>query len=205
MVTHITLLIAHNDRVFRSILYNILASYAGILVLAEVNTAEALAGKIKELQPAVVLAGLDLKGMSNKRAWEKLVTECGHAKIIISWQRRDAGKVREMMRHLRAGYIAWDASPSEYAYAVKQVAKGREYYCSQTQILREGLNEAAFFAKKLDDTWLRMLYCIYMGYINKEIAIATGLKENTVKSYRKKLKSITGFRSVAALEGWING
>jgi DNA-binding NarL/FixJ family response regulator len=105
-----------------------------------------------------------------------------------------------MMRASRAGYIAWDASPVEYLYAVKQAAKGREYYCSQTQKLRNTPNEAVAFAKSLDATWLRILYCICMGYSNKEIAMATGLKENTVKSYRKKLKSITGFRSVVRLE-----
>jgi DNA-binding CsgD family transcriptional regulator len=44
-----------------------------------------------------------------------------------------------------------------------------------------------------------------MGYSNKEIAMATGLKENTVKSYRKKLKSITGYRSVSALEKMLRG
>ena len=65
------------------------------------------------------------------------------------------------------------------------------------------LNETTTFAKHLDDTWLRMLYCISMGYSNKEIAVATRLKESTV-SYRKKLRSITGFRSVATLEKMMN-
>jgi len=104
------------------------------------------------------------------------------------------------MRASCAGYIARDAPPVEYVYAVKQAAKGKEFYCSQTQKLRGSTNEIDSFAKSLDDKWLRMLYCICMGYSNKETATATGLKESSVKSYRKKLKSITGFRSIAALE-----
>jgi DNA-binding NarL/FixJ family response regulator len=203
MATYITLVIAHHDRVFRSILQNILQSDAGLLILAKVDTAEALAGKINELQPAVVLAALELKGMRDMAAWQKLVAGCDKTKVVISWHHRDANKIPAMIRASRAGFIARDASPAEYLYAVKQAAKGKDYYCSQTQ-LRQRLNGAASFAKNLDDTWLRMLRCICMGYSNKEIAVGTKLKENTVKSYRKKLKSITGFRSVAALEGWLN-
>jgi DNA-binding NarL/FixJ family response regulator len=202
MATYITLVIAHHDRVFRSILQNILQSDAGLLILAKVDTAEALAGKINELQPAVVLAALELKGMRDMAAWQKLAAGCGKTKVVISWHHRDANKIPAMIRTTRTGYIARDASPAEYLYAVKQAAKGKDYYCSQTQ-LRQRLNGAASFAKNLDDTWLRMLRCICMGYSNKEIAVGTGLKENTIKSYRKKLKSITGFRSVAALEGWL--
>jgi DNA-binding NarL/FixJ family response regulator len=203
MATYITLVIAHHDRVFRSILQNILQSDAGLLILAKVDTAEALAGKINELQPAVVLAALELKGMRDMAAWQKLVAGCGKTKVLISWHHRDANKIPAMIRTSHAGFIARDASPAEYLYAVKQAAKGKDYYCSQTQ-LRQRLNGAASFAKNLDDTWLRMLRCICMGYSNKEIAVGTKLKENTIKSYRKKLKSITGFRSVAALEGWLN-
>jgi DNA-binding NarL/FixJ family response regulator len=202
MATYITLVIAHHDRVFRSILQNILQSDAGLLILAKVDTAEALAGKINELQPAVVLAALELKGMRDMAAWQKLIAGCDKTKVVISWHHRDANKIPAMIRTTRAGFIARDASPAEYLYAVKQAAKGKDYYCSQTQ-LRQRLNGAASFAKNLDDTWLRMLRCICMGYSNKEIAVGTKLKENTVKSYRKKLKSITGFRSVAALEGWL--
>jgi DNA-binding NarL/FixJ family response regulator len=199
MITPITLIIAHNHYVFSAILQNILRSYAGICILARVDNGKGLLEKIKELQPDVVLAGLELKGMKDMAAWQKLVAGCGKTKVVISWRHLDADKIPAMMRASQAGYIARDASPAEYVYAVKQAAIGKAYYCTQTQ-LRQSLNGAASFAKNLDDTWLRMLYCICMGYSNKEIALATGIKENTVKSYRKKLKSITGSRSVAALE-----
>jgi DNA-binding NarL/FixJ family response regulator len=202
MIPHITIIIAHNHHIFRVILQKILQSCAGIFVLAKVDTAEGLLAKIKELEPDVVLAGLELKGMNDMAAWQNLLSQCGKTKVVISWPHHNAEKIPAMMRASRAGYIAWDASPAEYVYAVKQAVKGRECYCNQTEKLRDSLKEANSFTKNLDDTWLRMLYCISMGYSNKEIAMATGLKESTVKSYRKKLKSITGFRSVAGLE-WL--
>lgn len=204
MITPITLIIAHNHYVFNAILQNILRSYAGICILARVDNGKALLEKIKDVQPDVVLAGLELKGMKDMAAWQELVAGCDKTKVIISWRHLDADKIPAMMRTSHAGYIARDASPAEYLYAVKQAAKGKAYYCTQTQ-LRQSINGAASFAKNLDDTWLRMLYCICMGYSNKEIAMATGLKENTVKSYRKKLKSITGYRSVSALEKMLRG
>ena len=139
-------------------------------------------------------------GMDDVAAWQKLVDHCGKTKVVLSWHHDDADKIQEMMRASFAGYIARDASPVEYVYALKQAAKGKEFYCSQTQKLRGSTNEIDAFVKSLDDKWLRILYCICMGYSNKETVMATGLKESTVKSYRKKLKSITGVRSVAGLE-----
>lgn len=204
MITHITLIIAHKQHLFRAILQNILQSGTGICVLAKVNTAEKLLEKINDLQPDVVLAGLELEGMGDAGAWQKLLSKCGKTKVIISWRHHDAGKIPDMMRTQGVGYIAWDASPAEYIFAVKQAVKGGQSFCNQTQKLRESSGEAASFVEKPDDTLLKILYCIYMGYSNKEIAIATRLKESTVKSYRKKLKSIIGFRSVAGLKKLIN-
>jgi|GEM_PF-3395413 len=205
MIAHITLIIAHNHHIFRAILHNILQSYAGICVLAKVDTGAELLKKTKELGPDVVLAGLGLPGMADVAAWQKLVDHCGNTKVVLSWHHSDAHKIPAMMRASFAGYIARDASPVEYVYAVKQAAKGKEFYCSQTQKLRGSTNEISAFVNSLDDKWLRLLYCICMGYSNKDTATATELKESTVKSYRKKLKSITQFRSVAALEKMMRG
>ena len=205
MIGHITLIIAHNHHIFQAILHNILQSCAGICILAKVDTAAELLKKTKELAPDVVLAELSLPGMADVDAWQKLVAHCGKTKVIVSWHHDDADKIPGMMRASCAGYIASDAPPVEYVYAVKQAAKGKEFYCSQTQKLRGSINEIAAFAKSLDDKWSRMIYSIYMGYSNKDMATATGLKENTIKSYRKKLKNITAYRSVAALERMLNG
>jgi DNA-binding NarL/FixJ family response regulator len=205
MTNCITIIIGLRYRILSTILQNILQSHAGIGVLARVDTAKELLQKTRELQPDVVLAGLGLKGMRDGAAWQNLLTACDKTKVIILWHHHHADKISAMIRNWRAGYIARDASPAEYIYAVKQAARGNHYYCNQTQKLQETPGGTASFLKNLDDTWLLMIHCICMGYSNKEIAMATGYKENTVKSYRKKLKSVTGCRSVAALERLLGG
>jgi DNA-binding NarL/FixJ family response regulator len=204
MLAQITLIIAHNHYIFRGILDNILESYAGICVLAKVDNAADLFEKTKELKPDVVLAGMELPGMNDVAEWEKLIAHCGETKVVISWRHRHADKLPKMMRISCAGYIAHDASPAEYIYAIKQAARGKEFHCSQTQKLWGSPNEMAAFVKSLDDKWKQLLCSICMGYSNEEIAMATRFKVSTVKSYRKKLKGITGFRSVAALENILN-
>jgi DNA-binding NarL/FixJ family response regulator len=191
MTNCITLIIGLHHRVLSIILQNILQSCAGIGVLARVDTAKDLLEKTRELQPDVVVAGLALKGMRDSAAWQNLLTACDKTKVIVLWHHHHADKIPAMMRTWRAGYIARDASPAEYIYAVKQAAMGKHYYCNQTQKLQETPGGTASFLKNLDETWLQMVYCICMSYSNKEIAIGTGYKENTVKSYRKKLKSVT--------------
>ena len=205
MIGHITLIIAHHHPVFLAILHHILHSCAGICVLAKVDTAKELHEKTKELQPDVVLVGLSLPGMAKEAAWQKLVAHSDKTKVVVSWPHADADKLKGMMHLSLAGYIAGDAPPVDYIYAVKQAAQGKKSYCTQTQKLRENPNEAATFAKNLGGAWKRMLYCISMDYSNKEMVEATGLKESTIKSYRKKLKHITGYRSAAALEIMVNG
>jgi DNA-binding NarL/FixJ family response regulator len=167
MITPFTLIIAHNHYVFGDILQNIIESHAGITVVARVDNGKALLEKVKELQPHVVLAGLELTGMRDKAAWQKLAARCEKTKLVISWRHQDADELPVMIRALHAGYIARDASPAEYLFAVKQAATGKLYHCSQTH-LRQCLDGATAFTKNLDDTWLRMLYCIWMGYSNKE-------------------------------------
>ena len=130
MIPHLTLIIAHNHQIFRSILKNLLESCAGICVLANVDTAKGLVEKINELKPDVVLAGMDLEGMADVGGWQKLLSQCGNTKMVISWQHRDAVKIPAMILTAPAGYIAWDASPAEYIYAVKQAVKGKQFYCT---------------------------------------------------------------------------
>ena len=77
--------------------------------------------------------GLELKDMRDLAAWQMLAAGCDKTKVVISWRHRDADKIPAMMRASRAGYIARDASPAEYLYAVKQAARGTVYYCGQTQ------------------------------------------------------------------------
>ena len=160
MIGHITLIIAHNHHIFRAILHNVLQSHADICILAKVDTGAELLEKTKELAPDVVLAELGLPGMADVAEWQKLVAHCGKTKVVVSWHHGDAHKIPGMILASCAGYIARDAPPVEYLYAVKQAAKGKEFYCSQTQKLRGSRNEIATFAKSLDDKWLRMLYCI---------------------------------------------
>ena len=119
---------------------------------------------------------------------------------MVSWPHDDADKIKAMMHLSFAGYIAGDAPPVDYIYAVKQAALGKVSFCNQTQKLWGSPNKAATFVKNLGGAWPRMLYCISMDFSNKEMVVATGLKESTIKSYRKKLKNITGYRSVAGLE-----
>ena len=83
MMPPITLIIAHNHYVFSAILRNILQSHAGIEVLARVDNGRGLPEKVKELQPDVVLAGLELKGMRDMAAWQMLAAGCDKTKVMI--------------------------------------------------------------------------------------------------------------------------
>ena len=203
MIGHITLIIAHNHYLFRTILQNIVQSYAGFCVLAHVDTAAGLLEKTKELAPDVIIADIALTDMEESKALQMLSANCARSRVIISWSYDDEHRVMQAIAEPCAGYIVHDAAPAEYVFAIKQAMKGEVFYCTQTQKLagRQNIEPApAAPSEKLNEKQLMILYCIWLGFISKEIAIATSLTENTINTYRKKFKAISGSRSIAALE-----
>ncbi len=175
------------------------------LCVGKVDTAEGLREKIKELQPDVVVAGLELNGMSDGAAWQKLISDCGKTKMVISWRHHDADKIPGNDAHLARRIHSLGCFAGRICVCRKAGGKRQGGLLQPNAKTTQQPDDATAFAKNPDDTWPKMLYCIWMGYSNKEIAMATRLKESTVKSYRKKLKSITGFRSVAGLEKRVKG
>ncbi len=202
MLTHITIIIAHHHHFFRIILQNILQSYTGLCVLANVDNKADLLEKTKELSPDVIIADIALPGMEESTGLQKLMADCNKAKVIVSWRYHHEHKVKKAMKADCAGYIAHDAVPPEYFFAIKQAMKGKVFYCSGSQKLTSHENARPGNTppdKQLTKKQLLILYSISLGFTNREIAIATGLTEHTVYTYRKKFKDILRPNSSAAL------
>jgi DNA-binding NarL/FixJ family response regulator len=203
MLAHVTIIIAHHHHFFRIILQNILQSYTGLCVLANVDNKADLLEKTKELSPDVIIADIALPGIEENAGLEKLVADCENAKVIVSWRYREEHKVKQAMKTSCAGYIAHDAVPPEYFVAIKQAMKGKVFYCSETERFTSHENSPTGKAganKQLTKKQLLILYCISLGFTNREIAVSTDLTEHTVSTYRKKFKNMLRPKSSAALE-----
>jgi two-component system response regulator EvgA len=201
MLAHITILIAHHHHVFRTIISHIVQSYTGFCVAACVDTKEKLLEKTKEFSPDVIITDIALSCIDNPGMLQELVKRHSQPRVILSWRYGEEHHLRQAMQSTCAGYIVHDAPPSDYFLAIKEAIKGQVFYCDQTRRFAAGQYDDAL--QRLSEKHLAILHCMVLNYTNKETALATNLSEQTVSSYKRDLKNITGFRSLAALENFL--
>ena len=203
----INLLIAHSHPVFLVILQNILRSYQGLHIIGKATTAAGLLQAASILKPDVIIADIALPGMEDFTPLQKLAVSGSQVKVLLSWRRHQQAVINEAMSAGCAGCIIHDATPAEYYLAIKQAVKGEVFYCSHTEKVinsNKNLHNAEdTSAEILSEKHTIMLYCMWLGYNSKEIAIAMGLSKETIDTYRKRLKKIIGSPSFSALEGFM--
>jgi DNA-binding NarL/FixJ family response regulator len=201
------LIIAHSHPHFLLILQNIIRSCQGIRIIGKVTNFTDLLHAAATLKPDIIIADIALPGMKGFTALQQLATGPHPAKLILSWRYIDKPVLTEAIEAQCAGYIILDAPPLDYLFALRQVIKGKVFYCIQTEKLRNQQKNAdgAIIPeeKLLTEKYFLMAYCLWLGYTNKEIAIALELTKDTVETYRKVLRKMIGSGSIAALENFI--
>ncbi|MGH2565245.1 MAG: response regulator [Ginsengibacter sp.] len=192
----ITLLIAHTDWLFATILPNLMRAHPGLNVVGHAVSAADLLAKASSEQPEVILADIGLPGINGPDTLQKLISKCPNSKIIFHWNYHHEHHL--LMDAINAGChgcIAFDARPPIYWFAIKQVAKGNNFYCDHTRKIT-GLDESEL--QTLNDKYQMMLCCMFMDYSTKDIATAVKLTTSTAHTYRKRLKKIIGSPGTAA-------
>ena len=200
----INLIIAHGHPHFLFILQNIVRSYQGFRIIGKATKLADLLNATTTLRPDVIIADIALPGMKGFTALQKLAVTCGQAKIILSLQHHHLPVISKAIDTGCAGCIMQDANPAEYSLAIKQAMEGKIFYCRQAEkVINAPKNLAGAgnaVARMLSPVQCRVLYCIWLGYNSKEIAVALQLSKDTVDTYRKALRKIVGSGSISAIE-----
>ena len=199
----INLIIAHRHPVFVVILQNLLQSYHGLHVTGKASTANSLLEAASRLKPDVIIADIALPGMEGFTALQQLTTT-SQAKIILSWNRDQEAAISEAMLAGCAGCILQEANPTEYYLAIRQAIKGEVFYCDETKRAintHKNLQPAGDdAAAMLNEKYRMILYCLWLNYKSKDMAIGVKLTKKTIDTYRKKLRKIMGSLSLSAIE-----
>lgn len=202
MITN--LLIAHSHHVFLGILQNILQSYQGLHIIGRASTANGLLKAASLLKPDIIIADIALPGMKGFSTLQKLTAISHQVKIILLWNRDHQAAISEAMLEGCAGCMLQEANPTEYYLAIRQAIKGEVYYCDETKRainthknLQPGGDAAAAM---LNEKYRMMLYCLWLGYKSKDMAIGVKLTKETIDTYRKKLRKMMGSSSLSAIE-----
>ena len=195
MPPQITVIIGHCHPLFKLILQNIIRSHTTLYLLAVATTAAELLELALLHLPDVILADVALPGMNEVVTLAEMVAIRKPPRFVFSWQYHNEPLLKPIISVTPASFIVRDAPPLEYSIAITNAMRGISYCCPQTQRLLNmpgTLTADAGVAQRFSEKYLLLFYCEILGYNCKETAIATGLSEQSVKTYRKRYKKLLG-------------
>jgi DNA-binding NarL/FixJ family response regulator len=191
----IRVLVADDHKVVRQGLRMFLEFDDGLEVAGEaVNGAEAVR-LARELKPDVVLMDLLMPVMDGISAITQIKRECPEVEVIALTSVLDDGAVVGAVRAGAIGYLLKDTDDEALRQAIRAAAAGQVQLAPEAaaRLLREvRVPEAAPSLTAREASVLRL---VAEGRANKEIALALGVGEQTVKSHVSNLLAKLGVQS----------
>lgn len=177
-----TILIADDHPLLRAAVLHALQDSLGAIRVVEAESASALASALAA-DPAIELVLLDL-AMPGARGLSSLVYLRGERPelpVVVISSNDHPRIVRRVQQFGAAGFISKSAPAESIGRAVAAVLDGGSWFPPLTIERSEDDARLAARLAQLTPQQFRVLMCLADGLLNKQIAHALGLAENTVK------------------------
>jgi len=155
----------------------------------------------RRLCPDIVVADVDMPGMSGIDAMRVLKAERSSARFIFLTVHGEPRLAAEAMRHGASGYLLKEAAGEELLNAIRAAMEGRSYL---TPLITKGVLQALAAPagapeEELTPRQREVLRLIAEGKRMKEIAAALGISVRTVEDHKYQLMRLLDLDSTAAL------
>lgn len=186
----IRVLIVDDHEVVRTGLRTVIDLVPGIRVIGDCGTAAEAVGIASRRRPHVVLLDIRLPDISGIDACKKILAGSPRAQILILSSYAEEATVVSSIRQGAQGYALKDIRTDDLIRAIRTVATGQGYL--DQRITRQTLTwiktHGAMETRRQPHYGLspqeeRILPLVAQGKTNKEIAVALGLSDKTVKNY----------------------
>ncbi|TAA36286.1 MULTISPECIES: response regulator transcription factor [Pseudoxanthomonas] len=191
-----TLLVADDHPLFRAAVLHALASRFPGVATVEASSVSTL-GVALEQHPDVALVLLDLAmpGARGLSALALLRGERPELPVVVISSNDDPRVIRRAQQFGAAGFIPKSSQVETIGEAVATVLEGGTWFPPLTAARSEADAQLAARLAQLTPQQFRVLMLVAEGLLNKQIAAALGLAENTVKIHVGAVLSKLGCRS----------
>lgn len=157
--------------------------------------------KVSTLKPDVILMDINLRGENGAELLYKICNTIPNPKIIIVSMNNEYSFIKKAFSTGAKGYVTKFSPKSDLIEAIKKVAQGETYMCSEVKklFLQKSINPSKEDNLNLSLRELDIIKLIAKGKGNKEIATGLDLSVKTVEGHKTKIYKKLGVKSIAEL------
>lgn len=200
----IRIVLADDHALVRAGVRSLLASIAGVEVVAEARDGHEVIALVEKWRPRLVLMDIAMPGLNGLEATARLSKSHPETAVIILSMHAAEEYALQALRAGAAGYLLKDADLSELELAIAAVARGQTYLSpAMSKHLvtdyRRRLAEQPDPLDRLTPRHREVLQLLAEGQTTKDIAARLKLSVKTVETHRAQLMDRLDIHDLAGL------
>ncbi len=181
----IKLIIADGNYLIRQGLRLIFQSNKQFELVGETGSFESIFDLVRELDPDVIIIGLNTPGASAMDVIDRLLHTFPKKKILVIDTIEDKQETIQILQMGVHGYILRECDGEEIMEAIRAITSNKNFFCSN--VLQFNKDVAGGVQGRLSMREVEILKLIAEGLTNNEIAEKIFLSAHTVATHRKNL------------------
>jgi DNA-binding NarL/FixJ family response regulator len=201
----INIMLAEDHEILRDGLKSLLKDEQDLTVVEEAKNGQEVILKIPHVDVHVVIMDINMPIMNGLETTKYLHEHHKDIKILVLSMMDNDKYLSQMFEAGASGYLLKSTSKEELIYAIKKVAKGGTYVCSEMTLnilekpKTDGKSDLDPNAVSLSKREIEVLRLIAEGMTSKEIAKKQFTSTRTVETHRMNLIEKTKSKNTAAL------